>query len=1160
MERRWFTLSGGRFLKWIKAVGIPVGVIAIFGFLVMFYGAEIESFDVHCTVEPDHPYYVSQFGELEYGQICTVPIRVKVPDVTVDIYNKDKLELEFAPNVSWSQLFIKDGRCRSNSTTPHYGYCPLNLSEKRRSDKQYNFRFAANKDYYFYVDVLKEDVDDVLKWTMWAQDGELDPFVYSPHIKDAVVYKDHIKFDFKRNITDTRETWAAVDVILYESIDGDWLRRDQNLLVQYEENKYKINNSVFVGAPRTYAFAYNSSYKHTWNGNNLLIETDNPDYAILIDNDQLIEDVLYFNLGEVEGLPATIFMADKSFDPSLEIVFIGDVDLIDWQTNKTEDSGLGLRLDAPIINMEFTNPNESTYIQDEGIYNVNGILQGALNYNANGGYTGGYYDGFGSGNYIGIGDSTYGNLQNEERTFIYWINTTDTAFKMFSGSRTGAAGAYWYFSVDASGYLYFKTGVPTSVRDTVAINNGEWHMVAFTHSSTDGIEVYRDGVNIGSIATPCISNCNGGLFSLGQAGTWDGYHWTGGISNFVKFDRVLTGEEIAYINNTAPTVGKYFKEGSFTSMVFYNATSTYWNVTQSIADSNGTALTNISCQADETCVAYWPLDGDYIDQKGSNDGTAMGTNNATGISSGAVYFDGTDDGVALGNAPASLGSSGEGAMSMWIQSNDAGSGSGFYQAPLIIATSNSWVVYTNRYSSGTVTFIFDGSSGTGAESESIVVDDTWHHILGTNNGTHTLTYVDGVLDDTFVETIKDPSASASYMGYTGATYYYNGSLDETMIYDRHLTQAEVTEIYKAGLSQHANANVSLETRTATSYNISDANLLSLWAFNADNNGTDETGNNNGSCSNCPAWSEGNGTVGGGYYFDGVNDLILISDIEDEVGIGDVTIANWVYLDTNSESGAFIKIGATPNGYGLGVGASTWENNGNNLIALFELKRWIDTGVDIGIGWHHTAMTLHSDGMPELFIDGVSLGNFSGVDALNPTGSSYIGGYLAPNRNFEGGLDEVKVYNRTMTEAEIKNLYEIGNYHIEWNNWQDEGVKQDGVPVTSTGQGKFMQLRDKFISSVTTVSAYILNYTIGIGPEPPPVDTCTYSSGNWEVDCSDDCSITSNVDVGGNNISITGTGTFTTTANISNFIELFIEGTDASNRCEVTCLSGGCFKT
>jgi len=70
------------------------------------------------------------------------------------------------------------------------------------------------------------------------------------------------------------------------------------------------------------------------------------------------------------------------------------------------------------------------------------------------------------------------------------------------------------------------------------------------------------------------------------------------------------------------------------------------------------------------------------------------------------------------------------------------------------------------------------------------------------------------------------------------------------------------------------------------------------------------------------------------------------------------------------------------------------------------------------------------------------------------------------------------------------------------------------------------------------------------------DTCTYSSGDWDVDCSDNCAITGAVAGAGNDFTLSGTGTFSTTADIK-FDNYKIDGTDSSNRCIVTC-SGGCF--
>lgn len=74
------------------------------------------------------------------------------------------------------------------------------------------------------------------------------------------------------------------------------------------------------------------------------------------------------------------------------------------------------------------------------------------------------------------------------------------------------------------------------------------------------------------------------------------------------------------------------------------------------------------------------------------------------------------------------------------------------------------------------------------------------------------------------------------------------------------------------------------------------------------------------------------------------------------------------------------------------------------------------------------------------------------------------------------------------------------------------------------------------------------------------NTCTYSSGNWIVACSDNCSITSNVALGGNNVSIIGTGTFSINGgNISGYNKVNIAGTDSNNICRVYITNNGGFK-
>ena len=89
----------------------------------------------------------------------------------------------------------------------------------------------------------------------------------------------------------------------------------------------------------------------------------------------------------------------------------------------------------------------------------------------------------------------------------------------------------------------------------------------------------------------------------------------------------------------------------------------------------------------------------------------------------------------------------------------------------------------------------------------------------------------------------------------------------------------------------------------------------------------------------------------------------------------------------------------------------------------------------------------------------------------------------------------------------------------------------------------------------TPDSYLeVNLTFNVGfeePPAPPSDSCTYTSGDWTIQCSDNCVINSDVDLGGNNILMNGTGTvLINNSALVNYSTLRIEGTDSSNICSV----------
>jgi len=86
----------------------------------------------------------------------------------------------------------------------------------------------------------------------------------------------------------------------------------------------------------------------------------------------------------------------------------------------------------------------------------------------------------------------------------------------------------------------------------------------------------------------------------------------------------------------------------------------------------------------------------------------------------------------------------------------------------------------------------------------LVRDGSWHHLVGVNDGTDLLLYVDGELDNT------NPGAGGKIKGDEGATlnigrrveeagdYLFNGCIDEVAIYSRALTPEEIKQHYRMG--------------------------------------------------------------------------------------------------------------------------------------------------------------------------------------------------------------------------------------------------------------------------------------------------------------------------------------------------------------------------
>jgi len=79
------------------------------------------------------------------------------------------------------------------------------------------------------------------------------------------------------------------------------------------------------------------------------------------------------------------------------------------------------------------------------------------------------------------------------------------------------------------------------------------------------------------------------------------------------------------------------------------------------------------------------------------------------------------------------------------------------------------------------------------------IDSTWHHVVAQNDGSRTFLYVDGSLIGSLLQTYSNGSATSNqkkiYVGSSNqSTRYYQGGLNDLRIYDRVLTQPEITTL------------------------------------------------------------------------------------------------------------------------------------------------------------------------------------------------------------------------------------------------------------------------------------------------------------------------------------------------------------------------------
>lgn len=274
-------------------------------------------------------------------------------------------------------------------------------------------------------------------------------------------------------------------------------------------------------------------------------------------------------------------------------------------------------------------------------------------------------------------------------------------------------------------------------------------------------------------------------------------------------------------------------------------------------------------------------------------------------------------------------------------------------------------------------------------------------------------------------------------------------------------------------------------------------LVGWWRF--DNNFDDSSVyDNDGTCSNCPTLT--NGPRGLAYEFDGVNDVIELGDILD-MGLENMSISVWVKKDSVPTSTNYIiskaKAASQDHRYGVSIrttGAPGIFMQGNTPGSDFSL----DGGINIcDNNWHLLTFVFNRNENALIYVDGLyragkSISHWSSVD-MQSNNPFRIGSYTAsdnitPSSFFNGSIDDVMVFNRTLSEGEIKSLYnaQANQYVNSFNNLEDGFYSFRGYAQDMAGNINLTEER-----------------IVEINNEPPEIEifspeniTYAYGEGIW----------------------------------------------------------------
>jgi hypothetical protein len=212
-------------------------------------------------------------------------------------------------------------------------------------------------------------------------------------------------------------------------------------------------------------------------------------------------------------------------------------------------------------------------------------------------------------------------------------------------------------------------------------------------------------------------------------------------------------------------------------------------------------------------------------------------------------------------------------------------------------------------------------------------------------------------------------------------------------------------------------------------------LVAYWSFDEGTSTTagDFSGNGNmGALTSMENTDWVAGKRGKALDFDGSDEHISIP-AQTQTAIGalthDFTVSAWINPDSLSNGTIVSHARTTNNGFRI-----TTQSNGTILFTTWNVKDYIGTVSALSAGkWQHVVVTLDANDDASFYVNGVFVETVTHTapalvnsDDVFMIGAATVSLSSTLTSLFNGKIDDVRIYNRTLTASEISALYQRGS--------------------------------------------------------------------------------------------------------------------------------------